>query len=239
MTEETNTSNSRTFAASTLNAKSRDHDDIEIISAAINRMLELNDGQRTRHLDLVRKILDAAATGKGTFSAELLKPHQDGAGVGATTNRRRGDKTNEEVEQALVNLGFNEDALPKAAELFYSAVEARLMDDPFQSRLAALLQEYCLNPWVDDLDVVELLAAKVLELEEEIAEVEAESATLAKDILNILPEEINSERSPKRSSVNNLMCEGDETNADALFNEQQVVGDARMRNYLQYFSGEE
>jgi len=59
----TNENDFTTHAGQTLHPKSTDHDDLQIIDAAIKRMMELNGDQRNRHFSMVDKMLDAAATG--------------------------------------------------------------------------------------------------------------------------------------------------------------------------------
>jgi hypothetical protein len=90
-----------TTAASTLNAKSREYDPLQIVDLAVKRIMQCNDDRRTRHLAAVQKSLDAAATGKGTFGPSLHEPYRDGAGV--TDKAKAADaESNEDLDWPTV-----------------------------------------------------------------------------------------------------------------------------------------
>jgi hypothetical protein len=307
----------RTPSQATLQPQSREHDDIQIVSDAIERMLELNRGQASRYLAAVKNLLNAAARKNGTFGPELHSAYQNGAGVPDGTfeknknlqaNAKEGVKEetlnegypsrkhfsmvadtlraiedpeerqrmadhhaavfarmnprfnhatfhaasgtqynpsassrlrNEQLNSTLSEAGFLTDEVKsKCIELFNEAVNERINDHPFQKALLAFQEDYGFNPlMIDDeqIDVVQLLATNIERLEEKIAEAEAERASLVEEIREMLPEEtVPSERTPKKSTWE-LMTEADESNADALFNEQTQTHNAQMQRYLDHF----
>ena len=256
-----------THAGPTLHPKSMDHDDLQIIDAAIKRMMELNGDQRNRHFSTVQKMLDAAATGTGRFGALLHEPYRNGAGVSGharhpTTTKEEfvdadGDfdlvKYDNALSDNLDAMGMNEETRQRAAELFFEAVEARLFheDDEFRQQLYELLEDCVPSPFIsnEDLDIVEILANRVADLEDALEYVESENEALEEEIraevddykADLQQHEALNFRSPKKSSINEWMLESDESNADALFNEDREahVGDLEMRAYLNAYRKEE
>jgi len=256
-----------THAGPTLHPKSMDHDDLQIIDAAIKRMMELNGDQRNRHFSMVQKMLDAAATGTGRFGDLLHEPYRNGAGVSGharhpTTTKEEfvdadGDfdlvKYDNALSDNLDAMGMNEETRQRAAELFFEAVEARLFhdDDEFRQQLYELLEDCVPSPFIsnEDLDIVEILANRVADLEDALEYVESENEALEEEIraeaddyrADLAEHEAALFRSPKKSSINEWMLEADESNADALFNEdrEQHVGDPEMRAYLNAYRKEE
>jgi hypothetical protein len=101
--------NEITSSADTLRPKSRPHDDIEVINKAIARILQLNNDQVSRHLDMVQRMLDSAF-GK--------PPIPDGT---AEKNR---EFNKEELEAVVEEMGFTEEAKQKAAELFLQLLKS-------------------------------------------------------------------------------------------------------------------
>jgi hypothetical protein len=294
-----------------LQPKSREHDNIQIVAAAIKRMMQQNDDQRERHLGMVQKMLDAAATGKGTFSALLHKPYQNGAGVNkeereldegyptrkhfkmvadtvraiadpvkrqqmanhhaevfskmnprfdharfhaaagtvwhtpSTTSRVTKEEFDLEVfdnqlNDCLEKMGFNEENKQTAANLFFEAVEQRLFhsDDDFRAAIGVLLKDYAPSPFLPDqtINAAELLANKIEQLQNDIENVETQNAIMNGELRESLREEPKAHRLPKKSSIEECLNTPDEDNADALFNEgQNHVADPMMRKYLETF----
>ena len=257
------------FAASTLTPQSMpatyetyDSD----VEKALDHFNALNTKQRERVRDIIQKIYLDTATGKGTFGPALHEPYH-GAGVGdvAASNRQLQlhakeeaydwpsvaeflldeDEVHEALEERLSQLGFTEDALPRAAEMFYEAVQDSLNNSPFQKAITAFVEEYGFSPLIesDQLDVVGTLVFKIQTLENRIAFNENVNAQLAEEIEESLSEENSyttrnnySSRSPRRSTVANYLNEPtDEENA---FDEDQEVIDLRMRSYLKAFGNE-
>jgi hypothetical protein len=52
-------------SAQSLHPKSKPHDDLEIVNAAIERILQLNQAQKKRYLDAVRLMLHSAWSKSG------------------------------------------------------------------------------------------------------------------------------------------------------------------------------
>jgi hypothetical protein len=120
--------------------------------------------------------------------------------------------------------------------LFSQVVAER--NGTFRQRFVELLSDCCPSPFISDekLDLVEMLANKVQELEANITYVESENASLVEELRQDLQQESNNDhysKPRKRSSINECMFEPDESNEDALFNNNRPeVADARMRSYL-------
>ena len=175
----TNENDFTTHAGQTLHPKSMDHDDLQIIDAAIKRMMELNGDQRNRHFSMVQNMLDVAAPGTGRFGALLHEPYRNGAGVSdqarhPTTTKEEfvdadGDfdlvKYDNALSDNLDAMGMNEETRQRAGELFFAAVQERLFheDSEFQARLFELLAESVPNPFISDgeIDAVEVLANRI------------------------------------------------------------------------------
>jgi hypothetical protein len=92
-----------------------------------------------------------------------------------------------------------------------------------------------LNAVADLEDALEYVKNENDELEQEIR-VEADDYKA-----HLQQHEALNFRSPKKSSIDEWMLESDESNADALFNEdrEQHVGDPEMRAYLNAYRKEE
>jgi hypothetical protein len=214
--------------------------------------MKMNQEQKARYLDMVQKMFRDSAWRKS------------GAGVpeGAAKKNRRDHKFNKEdfdiakfdndLSDCLESFGFDEETKQKAGDLFFEAVEARLFheDDEFRQQLCELLEGCVPSPFIsnEDLDIVEILANRVADLEDTLEYVESENEALEEEIraevddykAHLQQHEALSFRSPKKSSIDEWMLESDERNADALFNEDSGtnVGDPEMRAYLNAYRKE-
>jgi hypothetical protein len=236
-----------TAAAQSLHPKSRPTDDFQDdVRQAIEHFQKLNANQKARYFDFLQKVFtDPAWAKSGTgvkgknipFNSKDEEVDWPTVAEALVENEMR-----ERIETQLEELGVSKDALEKVSELFFEAVEQRLNheDDAFRQAVADLLNDYLPSPFIsnEELDVVTALAKRVEDLQADIDFVEQENATLVEEIKQNLTEENNfipNERFRKRSTVNDLMCESDENNSDASFNESNQHGNKQMNEYLRYF----
>lgn len=235
--------NESTAASASLHPKSRDYDDFEDdVAQAIEHYQSLNAKQKERYLEFLKTLV-----GSGTG----IPP---GANAPKNFNKEEWDwptvrdlllsenEFDEEMEQQLESMGFADENLQKAAQLFQEEVQARLDNTPFRQALLELLNDYTPSAFITDkeIDAVEMLANKILNLQDNIEYIERENATIVAETQNLqnLPENQNTnepERRPKRSTIERYMLEADEANSDCLYNEAEQIKDARMRSYLKYF----
>jgi hypothetical protein len=228
-------------SAASLHPKSMNHDDLQIIDQHIQQIMKLQTNQRNRHLNAVQAMLNSAW-------------REPGAGVpeGTAERNRRFNKEEIDIEKfdnelnnCLEEMGFNEETKQKASHLFFEAVEARLFheDDEFRQKLLELLADTCPSLFISDfeIDACEVLAKRIEELEAAVEYVGSENARLEEEIraeaddyrADLAEHEARFNKSPKRSSLDALL-EADSENEDALFNEQrqhQYI-DPEMKNYL-------
>jgi hypothetical protein len=144
----------------------------------------------------------------------------------------------EKLQVQLEAIGFTKDAQERAAALFFQAVEERLnTDDPFRQALVKSLSDCVPSPFIsfEDLNLVEMLAKKVQELENNIAYVKNENLKLAPELLEEIAEETFKpppveSKSPKRSTINECLLEPDLEAEDAYYNQKPYTGG--MEQYL-------
>jgi hypothetical protein len=94
----------------------------------------------------------------------------------------------EELNECLEEMGMNEATKQKAADLFFDAVEARLLesDGSFRQNIQRLLDAYTPpNPFIsnEQLNACELLVNRINELQDHIDCIKSESYELANEIL--------------------------------------------------------
>jgi hypothetical protein len=116
---------------------------------------------------------------------EFLGPHADGFLQYLEEQR---NPQNEELDTTLEALGFTGEGLDKAKQLFLEMVEnkASPANWPLRAGLAELLQIYW--PLVEGSDVIGIALERIEELEEAVAEAEAERDRLVADHLEHLSE---------------------------------------------------
>jgi hypothetical protein len=240
MTEEKSTP-----AGDTLHPSSLSDDDAALAVELFRRM---NQNQRLRHLDYLNQVFNDSAA---------CKP---GAGVPDKTAERNRTFNREDIidldkeefdlmefdndlYETLEGMGFNEETKQKCGELFYEAVEQRLFheDSAFRAKVIEILEDFTSNPFNSDetIDAAEALANRIEELESQIAYVENENQQLYGEISQIheetMAEDIPAtERTPKRSTIEEHLFEADEENSSHFYNinMQENYADAQMRSYL-------
>jgi hypothetical protein len=165
------------------------------------------------------------------------------------TAKRNRKFNKEEVEQELNEIfpEFDETAKNKVSEIFFEAVERRINEDEsFKAAVGQLLFGDAVNPfWPDaDLNLIEILANKIAELEESIATVEAEADEIAQDLIShdaslkeerLIEAAARSSKPMKQSTVELYLEEASEDNAEAYYNlEDKNKGlDLVMRRYVE------
>jgi hypothetical protein len=232
-----------TAAAETLRPSSSQGDDLELIAnQMIRNFSKLSPTQKRKTLE--------AMMGAGGVSAFSDDADAIPSGTAASSRKFNQEQISwlqqqlddekmfkEQLETQLESIGFGKESQAKVETLFFDAVRSN--SDSFKNAIEALLDECCPNPFItdEDLDIVQLLAAKVEELESKIQTQERENEEIALEIIAGLANEetATEQRVPKRSTVNDWLCESHEEDNDCLYNEQQQVKDARMAQYLRGF----
>jgi hypothetical protein len=221
-----------TTAAALLQPKSRGYDDFEDdIKKAVEHFNSLSDANKQTFVNYLRKVLSTHgnAAWKKSLPAEN-EPCKDENVEWFTVAEVLAQST---IEEELEDLGFTKDALPKAAELFYDALEERLSHDPFRQRLDELFAELSPSPFnsSEDINVMEVLAQQIEDLEAAIESVERENRMIANDIRQTLPpKEGKVERAPRRSNISEQLESTD--NDGAVWTEEKKCIDPRMKLYL-------
>ncbi len=240
---------STTNAAGSLHPKSQAFDDFEAdVQQAIENFQRLNANQKARYIDYLQKVFDDSAWAKHGVKRKgknvPFNKENEGTDWPTVAQALVESEMKERMEALFDKMGFTAEARQQAADLFFEAVEQRLNheDDAFRQSLADLLNGYSPSPFIsnEEINAAELLASRIQELETALAYVQSENAQLVEEINQSLVEETASRpshRSGKRSTVNDLMCEADEENSDALFNENNR-GNSQMEQYLKAFGGE-
>jgi hypothetical protein len=211
-----------TKAQTTLSTKQRDLEDDA--DKALTMFTTLSAEQKQRHLATIQSIMMDGVNEELDWPtvAEFLSEGE----------------IEDQLQAQLEEAGFSRDTQEKLADIFFQTIEERLAHDPFRQGLRELLNNYLPpSPFISDeeLDLVELLGNRINELQDQIAFVEQESEQIRQELHDNekCNEALDLPRSPKKSSLNEFLNEP--TNEENAFNEEQQVGDARMRNYLRYF----
>jgi hypothetical protein len=139
---------------------------------------------------------------------------------------------NEELRESLEGFGFSSENQQRVEELFNSRVQ-----ETFKNKLGQLLQESPPSPFLSDkqINVVELLAERINELEAAIAYCEDENEILIEEIKRkeTAGKQRRKERMPKNSHALEESLEWVDPDSE-LITEQKYVN-PRMREYLRYF----
>jgi hypothetical protein len=247
-----------TNAAATLRPKSKSFDELgmnKAASDAIEAYKVLNQNQAVRHREMVKQILQGQAwakSGAGIPDPENLAK-KNRASIRSEEEETAMDyfaklnvehrraylemieeiQKEEQKEELAANLeccGFSQENQKKVENLFYEAAE----NSPLKRGLVKLLEAYCPSPFFSQkkLDVIELLAERINELESVLEVVETESASLREEIrLKEATESLKrEERTPKKSVVAEYMEFVDESNSELMREEPYV--DPRMKSYI-------
>jgi hypothetical protein len=138
---------------------------------------------------------------------------------------------NEELRESLEGFGFSSENQQRVEELFNRRVEESA--SVFKNKLGQLLQESSPSPFLSDkqINVVELLAERINELEAAIAYCENENENLIEEIKRKEAKQtVRKERTPKKSVVAEYMEFVDESNSELMREEPYV--DPRMKSYI-------
>jgi hypothetical protein len=252
-----------TDAAGTLHPKSRPYDEMggnANVDATLDIYQRLNQNQKVRHRELVQDVLQSSWRKKG---GGINDPEN-----AATKNRKsvlskeqreamdeeereamdyftamRGEARakylamlqNEELRKSLECFGFSSENQQRVEELFNNRVQ-----ETVKNKLGQLLQENSPSPFVSNkqLDVIEILAEKIQELEEAIADTEQNSQELREEIRHkeATAEQARklqrTQRVPKRSTVAEYL---EEVDPDSTLMREEKYVDPRMREYLRFF----
>jgi uncharacterized coiled-coil DUF342 family protein len=219
-----------TASASTLTPHSGPSDEIDLVSNEMVRTFaKLSADEKRKHLEKLHAMM-AADVPDGTAASNRQKFNQE---------QRQWMETQlnieTELEEQLEAIGFSKESQDKIAELFHRAVEDRANNDPLRQGIVELLRT-SIDPFIDDesLDIVQLLANRIEQLETQIQDVETENYELAKSILDGEESITNpsNSRMPKKSTIEECMFSPTE-DADAL--QEQEVHSRIMQQYLRGF----
>jgi hypothetical protein len=246
-------------AASTLRPKSRPMDEIDANKPdwlqAIEIYHKLSAEQKARHLDYVQRMLQDSGWSKP--GAGL--PDADSVAKKNRAFKEENESFEEELDSTLDAFNFTEEAKNKAANLFYAAIENK--QSSLRSDLVELVAQYCPSPFLEDeqLDLIEILAEKIQELEAAIAHANRERDELLEEIKHKLSEscsldestanqlwssadsieefeqslktKLRAEKAPKQSTIEEYL-EFTDPDQEWLGEEDQSYIDPQMRKYL-------
>jgi hypothetical protein len=173
---------------------------------AIEIYHKLSAEQKARHLDYVQRMLQDSGwpkPGAGLPDADNVAKKNR-----AFKEENESSSFDEELDSTLEAFGFTEEAKGKAANLFYEAVaEQRDRNSPLRSDLVKLVAEYCPSPFLpeEEINVIEILAERIQELEAAIDQIDREKDELYEEIKHKQAENCELDE----STVNQLWCSAD------------------------------
>ena len=219
-----------TAASDSLKDATKTKDDTTDLVRALEIMMGLNADQKQRYLEFLKKSLD---------DFDVWKP---GSGVpdDYAAKSRNSLKRNEEVLQESLEQAFPDftpELQQRIADLFYQCVSQQTLSDALQELFRANPQFSLL--FGEQLDVAELLANHIQNLEGAIASVKEENYQIATEIETLdeetmFPQPRKSQKL-KRSYIDEDMLTADEENSIFLEeNQKQHSGDPTMRRYADF-----